>query len=140
MRTSLLLAIPFLIAFTLSAFADPPLLPKDWVRVEELQQVEQPLQKQLDTGVGMLATAWNMAILKDAELFVVYVRLAERLSAKERAGLLKEQEAWLKQREKAAAKADDGQSGQIGHLQSASEHQAWSEKRILELQKRLAKR
>jgi uncharacterized protein YecT (DUF1311 family) len=136
---------PLLLVLLLTSLVTPsraqsPVIPKGWLKAEDLERVEAPLQKQLDTGVAMLDTAWNMAAVKDAELFVVYVSVFEKLAEPERAALRKEQEAWLKRREKAAAAADDGKSGQIGHLQSASEHQDWTQKRIVELKKRLAKR
>ena len=134
-----LLSIALLTASIAQSHAQAPLIPKGWLKAEALEAVQTPLQKQLDTGIAMLETAWDMATVKDAQLFIVYVSLMENLPEPERAALRKEQEAWLKKREKAAAKADDGEGGQIGHLQSATEHQEWSEKRIAELKKRLTK-
>ncbi|MEP6667928.1 MAG: lysozyme inhibitor LprI family protein [Chthoniobacter sp.] len=134
------LVIMLLAATVAPSHAQSPLIPKGWIKADALDALEAPLQKQLDTGIAMLETAWDMATVKDAQLFIVYVTLLEKLPEPDRAALRKEQEAWLNKREKAAAKADDGEGGQIGHLQSATEHQEWSEKRIAELKKRMPKR
>jgi uncharacterized protein YecT (DUF1311 family) len=120
--------------------AQTSIVPKGWIKPERLEGALVPMQKQLDTGIAMLATAWSMADVADAELFVIYIDLYEKLPAKEREALRKEQEIWLKKREKAANAADDGQSGQIGHLQSASEHHSMTDLRIQELKARLPKK
>jgi uncharacterized protein YecT (DUF1311 family) len=132
---------PLVLAISLpTAFGEPsPIVPKGWLKPEQLEQVEETLQKQLDTGVGMTATAWNMATVKDAELFVIYVAVCEKLSEAERGALRNEQEAWMKRREKAAAEADDGKSGTMGRQFSAGEYMAWTDKRIVDLKKRLEK-
>jgi len=137
---SLCLVISLLATSVIPSHAQSPILPKGWLKIDDLDALEAPLQKQLDTGIAMLATAWNMAAVKDAQVFIAYVSLMDKLPESERAALRKEQAAWLKKREKAAAKADDGEGGQIGHLESATEHQEWSARRIVELKKRLAKR
>jgi len=140
MKTRYLAAL--LLALWLSTgFAEPsPIVPKGWLKPEQLERVEETLQKQLDTGIGMTGTAWDMATVKDAELFVIYVAVCEKLSEAERATLRNEQEAWMKRREKAAAKADDGKRGTMGRQFSAGEYMAWTDKRIVDLKKRLEKR
>jgi len=120
--------------------AQTQVIPKGWVHPESLADVQAPLQAQLDTGKSMLSTAWSMARVRDAELFVTYVTLWEKLPANEREILFGEQEKWLKQRKKAVAEADDGKSGEAGRLQAASEHQSMTEARLAELKSRLPKK
>jgi uncharacterized protein YecT (DUF1311 family) len=139
--------ITFILLLTLSALhaeSPSPVVPKGWLegglRPELLAQVEDSLQSQLETGVAMNFTAWNMATVKDAQLLVVYLSLFEKLPEAGRKTLLKEQEDWLKRRQKASARADDGKSGSEGRLLAASEYQSWTEKRIAELKRRVAGR
>ena len=120
--------------------AQTPIVPKGWIKPERLEGALAPMQRQLDSGIAMLETAWCMADVADAELFVIYISLYEKLPAKERDALFKEQEKWLRDREKTAVGADDGKSGQIGHLQSAAEHRDTTEARIAELKARLPKK
>jgi uncharacterized protein YecT (DUF1311 family) len=123
-----------------ASFSQAQVVPKDWINPESLADVQTPLQAQLDTGKSMLSSAWSMARVRDAELFVTYVALWEKLPANERGLLFKEQENWLKKRKKAVAAADDGKSGEIGRLQTASEHQSMTEARLAELKIRLPKK
>jgi uncharacterized protein YecT (DUF1311 family) len=119
--------------------AQSPVAPKDWINPESLAQVQDPLQAQLDTGKSMVSTAWSMARVRDAELFVSYITLWEKLPVKEREILYGEQEKWLKLRKKTVLEADDGKSGQVGRLAAASEHQRMTEARMEEIKKRLPK-
>ena len=123
-----------------STRAEAPIVPKGWLTPESLAGAQAPLQAQLDTGVAMVPTAWSMAQVKDAELFVLYIAVCETLPAEGRETLRKEQEKWLKARAKTVAAADDGKSGQIGRLAAAAEHQTVTEARIAALKKRLPKR
>jgi len=120
--------------------AQTQVTPKEWINSESLADVQNPLQAQLDTGKSMLSTAWSMARVKDAELFITYVILWEKLPANERETLFKDQEKWLKQRKKAVAESDDGKSGEVGRLQAASEYQSMTEARLVEIKKRLPKK
>jgi len=122
------------------AHAQTQVIPKDWIKPENLEGVQRSLQEQLDTGRDMINTAWSMARAKDAELFITYIMVWEKLPATEREALRKNQETWLKQREKAVMKADDGKSGQMGRLNAASEHQEMTEARLKEIKKRLPKK
>ena len=122
------------------ACAQTPIVPKGWLTPEALAGAQVPLQSQLDTGVAMVPTAWSMAQVKDAELFVLYIAVCETLPAGGRETLRQEQEKWLKVRAKAVAAADDGKSGREGRLAAAAEHQTITEARIAELKKRLLKK
>jgi len=88
MKTPLLLLVGLLFVLGIATVrAQSPIVPKGWIKLEELAHVEAPLQKQLDTGIAMLDTAWSMAMVKDAELFVVYISVYEKLSDPARAAL-----------------------------------------------------
>lgn len=130
----------FLGCFNSAGVAQTPIVPKKWLHPDQLEQVESLLQKQLDTGVDMGGTAWDMAAVKDAELVMVYVSLYESLPADQRTKLLKDQEAWLDRRQKAADKVYNENEGTIRRTLAAGEFQSWTEKRIAELKKRLPKR
>jgi uncharacterized protein YecT (DUF1311 family) len=129
----------FFAAHVAPASAQPPVVPRKWLTADQLQQVETRLQKDLDTGVDMVGTAWGMAVIKDAELLIVYISLYEKLSEPQRSALLKEQEAWLERRQRAVSKGDDGKNGSVGRVMTASEFQDWTEKRTAELKDRLRK-
>lgn len=135
----------FVLGFFLSTWvgwaAEPavPIVPEGWVKADDLDRVYETLQKQLDTGVDMIGTAWEMAAVRDAQLLAVYIAVYEKLPNARRETLRKEQAAWLKKRAKAVSSADDGKSGQIGRIEAASEFQSVTEQRTLELQKRLTK-
>ena len=122
------------------AHAQTQVVPKDWIKPENLEGAQRPLQEQLDTGKDMINTAWSMARVRDAELFIAYITVWEKLPANGREALRKDQETWLKQREKAVKAADDGASGQVGRLQAASEHQEMTAARLKEIKKRLPKK
>ena len=140
MKRLLALAVILIAASVAPSKAQSPIVPKGWIDIEQLEQALVPLQEQLDTGKAMLQTAWSMAAVKDAALFVTYIALCEKLPDKERETLRKEQEKWLGKRKKAAAAADDGKSGQIGRLQAATEFQDQTDARSTELKARLAKK
>ncbi len=139
MKLILCLHVMILILSASYSQAQTQVAPKDWINSENLAEVQNPLQAQLDTGKDMVSTAWSMARVKDAELFITYINVWEKLPAKEREALYNEQEKWLKLRKKNVEAANDGKSGQIGRLQAASEHQSMTESRIKEIKMRLPK-
>lgn len=140
MTPILFLPLVFLILSVTQTHAQTQVVPKEWINLESLSEVQVPLQAQLDTGKSMVSTAWSMARVKDAELFVTYITVWEKLPAKEREVLLSEQEKWLSLRKKTVKEADDGKSGQVGRLEAASEHQRMTEARIEVLKGRLPKK
>lgn len=114
------------------------ILPKGWLSPEQLEQAENPIQQQLDTGRGMSGTAWDMAAVKDARLLVLYLTLYERLPDEaSRKKLYAEQTAWLSRRGKAVSALDNPDGGSMVRLEKAAKHMEITEKRIAELQKRL---
>src|ERR1700733_14958877 len=78
-RNPLLSVVVLLVVLTGQAWAQSTILPKGWITADQLEQAQVPLQKQLDTGVDMIGTAWDMAAVKDAELLVLYISLFEKL-------------------------------------------------------------
>ena len=76
--------------------------------------------------------------MKDAQLFVLYVRLYERLDAKGREELFTEQAKWLKARTKAARNAVESEGGSLAGLESNTAEAEFTDKRITELTARLA--
>ncbi|MEI6032827.1 MAG: lysozyme inhibitor LprI family protein [Verrucomicrobiae bacterium] len=141
-RMKLLLCLQVGILMMSASFSQgqTPVAPKEWINPESLADVQNPLQAQLDTGKSMLSTVWSMARVKDAELFITYVILWEKLPANERETLFKEQEQWLRQRKKVVAESDDGESGEVGRLQAASEYQSMTEARLVAIKKRRPKK
>ena len=81
----------------------------------------------------------RIADLKDAQLFTVYVRLAEYLGAADREALRQEQEAWLVARGKYAEDHIESHGGSLAPLEANSAEMEFTEKRISELTKRLAR-
>ncbi|CAN5743727.1 hypothetical protein BH11VER1_BH11VER1_40660 [soil metagenome] len=140
MKPIIFLPLVVLILSVTQTHAQTQVVPKEWINAESLSEVQMPLQAQLDTGKSMVSTAWSMARVKDAELFVIYITVWEKLPAKEREVLFNEQEKWLSLRKKTVKDADDGKSGQVGRLEAASEHQRMSEARIEVLKGRLPKK
>jgi uncharacterized protein YecT (DUF1311 family) len=80
----------------------------------------------------------QIADMKDAQLFVLYIRLYERVSAKEREQLMAEQTKWLKARTKAAREAIQSEGGSLAPLESNTGEADFTNKRISELTRRLA--
>lgn len=80
----------------------------------------------------------QVADMTDAQLYIAYVRLYERLGSKQRAALRTEQTKWLKEREKAASgkKADEGS---LAPIEANNAELTYTEKRLRELRDRLKK-
>jgi uncharacterized protein YecT (DUF1311 family) len=93
-------------------------------------------EMQAQQGMNQLSRC--LADLRDAELFAIYVRLFERLSEPERRLLLREQEAWLVARRKAAENAVESEGGSLAPYEANSAEMKFTERRIAELTKRLA--
>jgi uncharacterized protein YecT (DUF1311 family) len=79
----------------------------------------------------------QIADLRDAELFVLYITLYEKSDAKARAALFREQAAWLKQREKHAAGAVESEGGSLAPLEANVAEAAFTNERIQTLRKRI---
>jgi uncharacterized protein YecT (DUF1311 family) len=79
----------------------------------------------------------QVAEMTDAQLFIVYTRLYELLSTKERATLVAEQSKWLKARAKAAHAGIESTGGSLAALEANNAEVTFSEKRLVELRERL---
>ena len=129
-------AVVVLISCCIHSFG-ADIIPKDWLSPEQLEQAENPIQQQLDTGRGMGGTAWDMAAVKDARLLLIYVKLYERLPDEtSRKMLYSEQTAWLQHRQKAVASLTPEEGIKVS-LDKALKQMEITDKRIAELQKRL---
>ncbi len=85
----------------------------------------------------MNAASRQVADMTDAQLFVAYVRLYEKLGTKERAVLVAEQTKWLKAREKAARDGVESEGGSLAPLEANNAEVTSTEKRLAALRARL---
>jgi uncharacterized protein YecT (DUF1311 family) len=81
----------------------------------------------------------EIADLHDAELFILYVRLYQRLPVKEQESLRAEQTKWLAAREKHARESIESKGGSLAIYESNAAEAKFTGKRIVELKKRLAR-
>ena len=79
----------------------------------------------------------EIADMTDAQLFIAYVRLYEKLPPKERTALVAEQAKWLKARVKAAAAGIESEGGSLAPLEANNAELTFTEKRLAELRTRL---
>jgi uncharacterized protein YecT (DUF1311 family) len=116
-----------------------PITPKQWRpdAATAIEWLEQDLQE-TKAQQGMNKLSRCIADLKDAQLFGVYIRLAEYLSAADRQKLRQEQENWLLAREKYTEEHIESHGGSLAPLEANKAEIKFTEKRIVELTKRLA--
>lgn len=114
-----------------------PIVPEDWLPAlspsisSALSQL-----KDANTQAEMNSLSRQVADMTDAQLFVAYVRLYERLSAAERKKLHDEQTRWLKQRAKAAREGVESKGGSLAPLEANNAEVTFTEKRLAELRAR----
>lgn len=131
----LMLPLP---AYAQSKTTSTKIIPADWLPA---------LAPSIKTALGDLREANSqmemnllsrqVADMTDAQLFIAYVRLYERLSQKERDALHAEQTKWLKARAKAAADGVESQGGSLAPLEANNAELTFTEKRLAELRARL---
>ena len=107
----------------------PALAPSIRYALEEL--------KETNAQLGMNLLSRYIADMTDAQLFIAYVRLYEKLPAKERAALMAEQATWLKERPKAAAAGVESEGGSLAPLEANNAEVTFTEKRLADLRARL---
>ena len=90
-----------------------------------------------DSQAEMNSLSRQVAEMTDAQLFIVYTRLYERLSAKERQILVAEQAKWLKARSKAAHAGIESVGGSLAPLEANNAEVTFTEKRLVDLRARL---
>ena len=93
--------------------------------------------REANSQAEMNSLSRQVAEMTDAQLFIVYTRLYERLSTKERAALVAEQTKWLKAREKAAQEGVESTGGSLAPLEANNAEVTFTEKRLAELRARL---
>lgn len=93
--------------------------------------------KEAETQGKMNQLSRHVADMTDAQLFIAYVRLYEKLPMKERAKLLEEQSEWLAKRPKVAKKGIESEGGSLAPLEANNAEVTYTEKRLAELRARL---
>ncbi len=107
----------------------PPLAPSISAALQNL--------KTANSKAEMNALSREIADMTDAQLFVAYVRLYDRLGTKERAKLVAEQAKWLKARSKAAQSGVESTGGSLAPLEANNAELTFTEKRLKDLRARL---
>ncbi len=125
------------VAPLLSAQGTRAIVPADWYPAlsSSITTSLQNLRK-AETQTEMNSLSRQVADMTDAQLYIAYVRLYEKLSAKERAKLLQEQTAWLKKRPKIAKAGVESEGGSLAPLEANNAELTYTEKRLQELRKR----
>jgi uncharacterized protein YecT (DUF1311 family) len=115
-----------------------PVIPEGWLPALA-PSIEAALEQLKDANAQMEMNRLSRQIadMTDAQLFIAYVRLYEKLSQKERAALVAEQAKWLKARPKAAAAGVESGRGSLAPLEANNAEVTYTEKRLAELRARL---
>ena len=133
-----LAAAALVVVFSSRSSAQTRIIPEDWLpalapsiryALDELKEANAQME------MNMLSR--QVADMTDAQLFIAYVRLYEKLPAKERAKLVEEQTRWLKERSKAAKKGVQSEGGSLAPLEANNAELTYTEKRLAELRARL---
>ena len=141
MSVRVTLVIGLVCAAVMSAgAADPPakILPADWLpALAPSIQASLDALKEANSQNEMNSLSRHVADITDAQLFIAYVRLYERLPAAARAELLVEQRQWLAKRPKVARDAIESEGGSLAPLEANNAELTFTEKRLAELRSRL---
>lgn len=120
-----------------SLFAQSKIIPEGW-----LPALAPTIQTALDdlreanAQAEMNRLSRHVADMTDAQLFIAYVRLYEKLPAKERSKLVEEQTTWLKKRPAVAKKGIESEGGSLAPLEANNAEVTYTEKRLAELRAR----
>lgn len=120
------------------ARADADVVPPDWLPALH-QSIKNTLAQMKDsTSTEELnRLSRQVAEMRDAQLYIAYVRLYEKLGSKARAKLVTEQAEWLAARAKAAKKKS--KSGSLAELEANNAEVTFTEARLNELRARYQK-
>lgn len=120
------------------ATASTTIIPSDWLPAlaPSIRSALDNL-KEANSQMEMNLLSRQIADMTDAQLYIAYVRLYERLSQKERAALFAEQAKWLKAREKAAQDGVESEGGSLAPFEANNAELTFTEKRLAELRARL---
>ena len=137
-RLAIALLCSLLAAQPLAAQTKAKIIPADWLPAlaPSIRSALDQL-KNANTQGEMNSLSRQIAEMTDAQLFVAYVRLYEKLGAKERAALVAEQTKWLKARVKAAKEGVESEGGSLAPLEANNAEVTLTEKRLQELRARL---
>ena len=130
---------PLLAVSPLSGQTKPTVvLPEGWVPALA-PSIESALADLKDANAQMEMNRLSRLIanMTDAQLFIAYVRLYEKLPPKERTALVAEQAKWLKARVKAAAAGIESEGGSLAPFEASNAELTFTEKRLAELRARL---
>jgi len=116
------------------------IVPKGWTPTLEQAQIfieDESAAKERKNQRFLTQTSQGMADLRDAQLFITYVRLMQALDDEERHDLFDDQERWLSAREKSARAAVDSKGGSLEPLEFSEAFRKITEERLAVLEKRL---
>ena len=115
-----------------------PIIPEGWLPALA-PSIEAALEqlKEATAQTEMNRLSRHVADMTDAQLFIAYVRLYEKLPPKERTALAAEQAKWLKARVKAAEAGVESKGGSLAPLEANNAEVTFTEKRLAELRARL---
>ena len=141
MRIPLLLILIGTLLSASTSFAQTStknIIPPDWLPAlaPSIKTALENLKEASSQGT-MNRLSREVADMTDAQLFIAYVRLYEKLGPKERAALLAEQTKWLKARVKAAEDGVESVGGSLAPLEANNAEVTFTEKRLAELRARL---
>ncbi len=141
-----LLAVAFLFLSTLAlsvpaaAQSKARIIPDEWYpALNPSIRAALELLKEANSTAEMNALSRQIAEMTDAQLYIAYIRLYERLGTKDRAALFAEQAKWLKTRAKAAQDGVESEGGSLAPIEANNAEVTYSEKRLRELRQRLKK-
>jgi uncharacterized protein YecT (DUF1311 family) len=109
-----------------------PSLDQVWEYVEEKSKSETNSSQKVLTQASV-----NLADLRDAQLFIAYVRLMQTLDVKEQDELFEEQKHWLSKRAEAAGASVASKGGTLELLEYSDAFAKITEQRLAELRRRL---
>lgn len=129
--------VGLLLASGASAQTKSKIIPAEWVPAlaPSIKSALGDL-KEANSQMEMNLRSRQVADMTDAQLFIAYVRLYERLPQKERDALVAEQAKWLKARAKAAQAGVESEGGSLAPLEANNAELTFTEKRLGELRAR----
>src|SRR4051794_18224745 len=137
LRRVLFVAVIICASASLNAQTKSKIIPDDWLPALA-PSIKTSLEnlREANAQQEMNRLSREVADMTDAQLFIAYVRLYEKLSPKEREKLFAEQAAWLKKRPAAAKKGVESEGGSLAPLEANNAEVTYTEKRLTELRAR----
>ncbi len=141
---SLFLCLTTLQASELGQFSDCfQIIPESWnpaldqvaQAIEESSKGDRKASQQVLNRMSQ-----NLADIRDAQLFIVYIRLFQVLDNQEQTNLFDEQRRWLNQRGEKARASVVSKGGTLASLEYSDVFRQFTEERLAELKARLQER